>query len=190
MVGFDQVKIRATISVGGVTISTPDILSFSVTRVRGQMCATFQASVKVPGDAGFGSGGKIIISANGGTIFTGYVKTMNITPSKTDSSYVIVNMSGRDALSVLEGGVFSRRVSATKMARFGVITSVTQRNESYKERFPAKVWDNEEKLTTHPIMDGEGQTTAANPVALAPITGSQYADAGSISVKRIVEPPT
>ena len=190
MVGFNQVKIRATISVGGVIISTPDILSFSVTRTRGQMCATFQASVKVPGDAGFSAGGKIVISANAGTIFTGYVKKMSISPSKTDSSHVIVNISGRDALSVLEGGVFSRRVSATKMARFGVISSVTQRNESYKERFPAKVWSSDEKLTTYPIMDGEGQVTAANPVSLAFITGSQYADAGTISVKKIVEPPT
>lgn len=188
MVTFDQVRIRATIEVGGTTISTPNILSFSVTRARGQMCATFQASVKIQGGVGFGTGGKIIISANAGKIFTGYVKKMSITPSKTDSSYVIVNMSGRDVLSVFEGGTFSRRVDATKMARFGVISSVVQRNESYKERFPAKVWDNEERFTSYPIMDGEGQLTAANPVALANITGPQSTDAGSISVRR--KPPT
>ena len=185
MVTFDRVKIRATIDVGGTTISTPDILSFSVTRARGQMCATFQASVKVRGEANFSSGGEIVISANGGKIFTGYVRRMSITPSRTDSSYMIVNMSGRDVLSVFEGATFSRRVDATKMARFGVISSVVQRNESYKERFPAKVWDNEERFTSHPIMDGEGQLTAVNPVALAHITGSQYADAGSISVRRL-----
>jgi len=187
MVGFSEVRIRATIDVGGEIISTPDILSFSVTRARGQMCATFQASVKISGDVSFGTGGKIVISGNGGRIFTGYVKKISITPCKTDSSYVIVNISGRDVLSILEGATFSRRVDATKMARFGVISSVVQKNESYKERFPAKVWDKDEKLTSYPIMDGEGQLTAANPVVLAPITGSQYADAGSLSVKRIVK---
>jgi len=184
MVDFDQVKIRATIDVGGAIISTPDILSFSVTRARGQMCATFQASVKIPGDVTFGAGGKIVISANAGTIFTGYVKKMSISPSKTDSSHVIVNMSGRDVLSVLEGITFSRRVDAMKMARFGVISSIVQRNESYKERFPAKVWDNEEKYTSYQIMDGEGQLTAANPVVLPSITGPQSTNAGSLSVRR------
>lgn len=182
MVSFNQVRIRATIDVGGTIISTPDILSFSVTRARGQMCATFQASVRILGSVSFGTGGKIVISANGGKIFTGYVKKITISPSRTDSSYVIVNMSGRDVLSVLEGVTFSRRVSATKMARFGVITSIVQRNESYKERFPARVWSNEEKLTSYQIMDGEGQLTAANPVALPSITGPQAADAGKLSV--------
>ena len=184
MVGFDQVKIRATIEVGGTTISTPDILSFSVTRVRGQMCATFQASVRILGGVSFGTGGKIVISANGGKIFTGYVKKITITPSRTDSSYVIVNMSGRDVLSVLEAVTFSRRVDATKMARFGVITSIVQRNDSYKERFPAKVWDNQERLTSHQIMDGEGQLTAANPVAIPSITGPETGDAGNISITK------
>ena len=40
-------KVRAKISFGNITVETPDVVSFHVTRQRGQPSASFSASVKV-----------------------------------------------------------------------------------------------------------------------------------------------
>jgi len=131
MGGVEQVPIRAVIGIGSDRIETPYVLSFNVHRRRGQP-STFDASVKVKGSisgGGLPSGG-ISISAGGGgalnLIFTGIIKGAKITPCWDDPSYVIITLTGEDALSVLKGKKYTRRTSGMKGSAFCLITSVTR----------------------------------------------------------------
>lgn len=171
MANVDCIKIRAEIRVGKVTIVTPYIKAFNVTRARRQgggapPCAQFTATVKIPAGTSFdGIGSKVeIIAGREGKenrLFTGYVHKITINPCREDASYVIVNLSGRDILYRLEGQKFTRRVKAVQLARFGAITTMVQENEKFKERFPAKIRDNSERLISAPILNAEGNIVEA-----------------------------
>jgi hypothetical protein len=115
---IDMVKIRARITIGGLVVVTPYILSFNVNLVRGQV-GTFDASVKVPYDeSGDITGNNIVIEAGEGspknTIFTGTVKEAKISPVFQDPLYVLINMRGDDLLSELVNKKFTRRCKATQ----------------------------------------------------------------------------
>jgi len=112
-----MVKIRATVRIGSFSVSTPYVLSFNVTKSRGQL-STFSASLKVRnGSVGGGIvGDKVEISAGEGTprtIFSGIVKSSNLSPCRDDPLFAILNISGTDVLSMLEGKKYTRRCRAT-----------------------------------------------------------------------------
>lgn len=124
------VPVRATISVGGMSISTPFILSFSVRRSRGQI-STFDASLKVAhGEFSGLTGGTISIKAgiegSEKQIFTGIVRNAKLTPCWDDPNYVMLTISGNDVLSLLQGKKYTRRCRATR-GQFCVITSVARK---------------------------------------------------------------
>lgn len=115
--GIDQVRVRARITVGSISVSTPFILSFNVNKARGQV-GTFSAKLKVKGTV---LSSQIIASAvkieagEGGptnTIFTGVVKHVSIQPCWDDPTYVNMDISGEDWLSLLQGKKYTRRVTA------------------------------------------------------------------------------
>lgn len=118
---IDRVKVRATISVGNLSVSTPFIQSFNVNKRRGQI-STFDASLKVSHDEVSGSitGDNVKISAGQDAanqlIFTGVVKQAKISPCYDDPKYVILSVSGTDTLGLLQGKKFTRRCRATKTA--------------------------------------------------------------------------
>lgn len=116
------------------------------------MAATFSASIKVPSDtfaAGTDGAGEVIGSAitiEAGApdlkkIFTGRIFKMVINPIFTDSSLVMVNLAGRDVLSLLEGQKVTRLVDTLRdqegnpPGRWGVITSVTRTDQALDGRF-------------------------------------------------------
>lgn len=117
--GIQLVKVRAVISVGNLTVETPFIQSFNVQKTRGQI-STFTAQLKVDSDqlSGGNVGGLVSISAGAnGTInkiYTGILKKSTITPCWDDPGYVIWNISGEDALSLLNGKKYTRRCRATR----------------------------------------------------------------------------
>ena len=177
MATIECIKIRAKICFCDMEIETPHILSFNVHRARGQMCATFSASVKFPAGESLDSVSKEIEiwvgeKDNINKIFTGYIHKITVNPSKTDPDYIILNMSGRDIMFRLEGQNFTRRIKATQMARFGAITAITVENEKHQERFPARITSNEERLTSHPILSAKGQIVRAPNPSFAPIDTS------------------
>lgn len=133
--GITTVPIRATISVGGMSISTPFILSFTVRRARGQI-STFDASLKVAHDQVSGlTGGEVSIKAGvaGGEkqIFTGIVRNAKMSPCWDDPSYVLLSISGNDTLSLLQGKKYTRRCRASQ-GKFCVITSARKGLKSGK----------------------------------------------------------
>lgn len=124
------VPVRATISIGGISISTPFVLSFTVRRSRGQI-STFDASLKVAHDKISGlTGGEVSIKAGiAGSekqIFTGIVRNAKMTPCWDDPNYVMLTISGNDVLSLLQGKKYTRRCRATR-GQFCVITSVARK---------------------------------------------------------------
>jgi len=171
MADIDCIKIRAEIKIGEVSIVTPYIMSFNVTRARRQdggapPCAQFTATIKISAGTSFdGIGSKVeIIAGREGKerkIFTGYVHKITINPCREDASFIIISLSGRDVLYRLEGQKFTRRVKANQLARFGAITAVIQENEKFKERFPSKIRDNQERLISTQILNAEGNIVAA-----------------------------
>lgn len=129
---IEMVKIRAEIVVGDIVAKTPSrtsqgnqILSFSVDKARGKP-SSFTASLKVDGSniSGGTTGGNVVISAGEDSadpvIFTGIVKTANIAPCKEDPEFVILNLSGEDILSRLQGKKFTRRCRSSKGVWVGI----------------------------------------------------------------------
>jgi len=138
-------------------VETPNVVSFNVSRSRGQMSATFSASIKVPHDdidnlvnstilieAGTLDGGGIR------PIFTGTIERIVVNPVRTDASKIMLNLSGRDVLYVLEGQKVNRRVTTYRNGdnppeRWGAVTEVLRHNTGRLERLPIKVNSNTAK---------------------------------------------
>lgn len=122
-------KIRAEIDFGGTLIfSTPDILSFNVSRSRGQLAATFSASIEVPATTVFPVSSDIVIRAgtegNLQTIFTGRVLSITVNPSFDNALIYVVNLSGSDIFQQLESRTFSRRQRTRGQSTFASITGI------------------------------------------------------------------
>ena len=116
--GIDLVPIRATIELGGLTVKTPFIQSFNVRKTRGQL-STFDATLKVNHSQITSSnvGGFVTISAGSSgqrKIYTGILKKSTVSPCWDDPGYVLLNISGTDVLSHLQGKKYTRRCRATK----------------------------------------------------------------------------
>ena len=130
--GIELVKVRAEVKIGGGnSISTPFVQSFNVRKARNQS-STFDASLKVDHYelAGSNVGGEIEIraGANGSLnlIFTGIIKKITVSPCWDDPGYVLLNLSGTDALSLLAGKKYTRRCRATRGTWVGITGVVRQ----------------------------------------------------------------
>jgi len=130
MAGIEIVKVRAIINIGegNLMAGTPpllynnQILSFNVDKARGQI-SSFSASLKVRRDeitGGLLDDASVTIYAgtdqtySSNKIFTGAIKTATVTPNRDDPEYVILNISGNDVLSRLNGKKFTRRCRSSK----------------------------------------------------------------------------
>jgi hypothetical protein len=137
-----KILIEGT-SVGGsnITVRTPFVQSFNVNKSRGS-ASTFDASLKVPSSDISGSIGGAYLDIFAGSItgydsvdgslsglpriFRGYIRQAKISPCYDDPDYVILSISGSDALSLLQGKKYTRRCRSTQ-ASFVSITGVTRR---------------------------------------------------------------
>lgn len=151
MGSLDRVKVRASITGGGISAQTPFVKSFNVRKTRGQP-GTFSCSVKVPADSVGNVRGQIQIMAGSPTarnlIFTGIITRATISPAFDDPNYVIVNMSGTDVLKTLEYKKYTRR-QMSSLACWCEITGVT-RKKAKSEKFQYM-----RNTDTKAISDGE-----------------------------------
>jgi hypothetical protein len=124
-------RIRARISFGSLVFETPDIQSFSVSRSRGQLAASFNCSIEVPATTVFPVDQDIVIEAgtldNMRQIFTGQVLQITVNPSFEDAANYVVNMSGQDRFHELEGKTISRRQRTRGPTTFAAITNVVSK---------------------------------------------------------------
>lgn len=152
MATLTQQRVRAEISFGTYTVRTPDVISFSVNKRRGQPVSTFSASVKVSYtfvETGEILHKKIVIKAGSPTasttVFTGWIHEIVVSPIRSDASKVMLSISGKDVLSVLEGQKITRRMKtymdgSRPIARWGVVNNVTRQNTPARQRFKNKVY--------------------------------------------------
>jgi hypothetical protein len=111
--GIDRVKVRAEVSfLGGSTIKTPYVISFTVTKNRGSY-STASISLKVTAEDIPSVGGLVTIAAGESgrlnKIFTGIIIDIKPTPVWDDPSYVNLNLNCADALYLLTDKKFTRR---------------------------------------------------------------------------------
>jgi len=135
---IEMVKIRAQVTLGSLTAVTPSgnmtsnniIMSFNVDRQRGQI-SSFSTSLKVMSKEVTGNilGSEVVIRAGrdspSNLIFTGICRSANITPCRDDPIFVILNVSGNDILSRLDGKKYTRRCRSTR-GTWVSINSVTR----------------------------------------------------------------
>jgi hypothetical protein len=147
---IEMVKCRATVSVASVDVSTPYVQSFNVRKQRGQV-STFDASLKVNGSSVGGdmTGGPVVISAGTDgskkTIFTGICRQAKVSPCYDDPAYVILSISGADALSLLQGKKYTRRCRSSRAAWVGITGVVREGLKSGKFAYT-----HEPTITTNP----------------------------------------
>lgn len=133
---IQQVKCRARVEVGGLSVATPYVLSFNVRKQRGQV-GTFDASLKVNGESANGgmAGGQVKIYAGEGgvkLIFSGICRQAKVSPCYDDPKYVILTISGADVLSLLAGKKYTRRCRSSKAAWVGITGVVREGLKSGK----------------------------------------------------------
>ena len=167
--GLEVIHIRASIKFieSGLSVDTPYIKSFNVTRNRGAM-STFTASLKVDTEViGQIRGQVTIYSGPEGSlnkIFTGYVKTAAPSPCWDDPNYFIVNVSGVDALYKLNNRRFTRR-QVYSDTMWALLTQVNSRG---KRTGRLKYTNKEPQVITTSIdnySQNEGVTSGNAPKA-------------------------
>jgi len=186
-------KIRAEIDFGGGLIfTTPDIKSFSVSRSRSQLSATFSASIEVPASTVFPSGADIGIRAgtldNLKTIFTGKVLNITVNPSFEKATTYIINLAGSDRFQELEGKTFSRRQRTRGPSMFAAITGVTdrpsQKGISYEKRIQSggahRIANKDTNLREHSKLVQTDRTTW-DPFGMAKDPESTIAESAAAS---------
>ena len=124
---IERVPIRATITFGGISVATPYILSFNVTKTRNSK-STFSASLKVMSTKLSSLiNNEVTISAGEKgrerLIFTGFILSSRPSICFDDPNYTILNISGSDILYRLEGEKYTRR-QMDSQARWAIIDSV------------------------------------------------------------------
>ena len=153
MATIERQKVRARIELGSIIVETPNVVSFSVTRARNQMTANFSASIRIDYneiDSATELVAESIVIKAGlqyslKTVFTGKVEKCVVNPIRTDASKVMLNLSGRDVLSILEGQNINRRLKTYRDGgsppeRWGVVTGVIKHNTPTIQKFKEKVY--------------------------------------------------
>jgi hypothetical protein len=178
MATLKKQPIRAEISIGkNYIIRTPNVMSFNVTRARGQASAQFSASVKVGYDDIRSSSAlinsNIIIKAGEATsfgslptVFTGLIYKCVINPIRTDASMVMLNISGQDVLSILNGQKINRRLVTRRdgsipAQRWGIVNSIAKQHTPTRQKFPDKVYSKDPVV----VVDWQGTYNVATPDA-------------------------
>lgn len=178
MATLEKQPIRAEINIGNkYTIRTPNVMSFNVTRARGQASAQFSASVKVDySDISSSSSlvnSKIIIKAGESTsfgslptVFTGLIYKCVINPIRTDVSKVMLNISGQDVLSILNGQKINRRLVTNRDGdippqRWGIVNNITKQHTPARQKFPDKVYSKNPVV----VVDWQGNYNVTTPDA-------------------------
>lgn len=161
---IEEVKVRATITIGGLTVETPYVLSFSVTQNRGAP-SSMSASLKVKGTSVASANDLVKVWAgtrgNLDRIFTGDLRKMTISPCWDDPSYIILNVEASDVLARLADTKFSRRQHSQDVM-FAVITSASTSHKSGRFNTinePTKFQGTPEAMSPSPAASNSGMST-------------------------------
>jgi hypothetical protein len=204
MVNLEKQPIRAEIEIEDqYTVRTPNIMSFNVTRTRGQAAAQFSASIKVDyDDVGSSSSvvnSRIIIKAGESTsfgslttIFTGIIYKCVINPIRTDASKVMLNLSGQDVLSILNGQKINRRLvtrrdGSSPPQRWGIVNNIVKQHTPARQKFADKIYSKNPVV----VIDWQGSRHVTTPDAYRldtnPIRKRSSEVKGGLVAEKVIE---
>lgn len=127
--GLTTIPASATIIIGSRKFSTPEVISVSVNRTRGQLISAASATFHAPGifSTGIDAGDSVVIKFFGETVFTGFIKRLNIGPSFRCDGELIIRIQAEDVLFRIDNKNFTRRQKLAGMGPIAFITSIYKR---------------------------------------------------------------
>jgi hypothetical protein len=182
MAAITEVPVRARISIGGLSVETPYVLSFNVNITRGQI-STFDAVLKVEGSAIRGqiSGDFCKIAAGVGsprnTIYQGVIKKAKISPCWDDPKFVMLHISGEDILANLRGKKFTRRCRGTQsswVSITGVVRPGLKSSKFIYQNDPTMFLDPGKPISQSELIHYPGTDKTQSSLTPAP-SGNQLA---------------
>lgn len=156
---MDVQSVRARVEIGNIVLETPYVKALSITRQRGTLWASASITLELPTDSGNTASGddvKIYVTVDGNTklLFTGYIETMDITPSMTKYGGILLNMTAYDKLYKLRLLKISRRIQTSPGDVWCSITGVTRKvGESTSSRFEPLKWTIRSIVSDHTSGD-------------------------------------
>jgi len=121
------IPASADILIGTKKYSTPDIISASVSRTRGQLVSSCSVSFHAKDSREINAGDVIIVKFFGESVFTGYIKRLNYGPSFRCDGEIILRIQAEDALFRIENRNFTRRQKLAGLGPIAFITSIYRR---------------------------------------------------------------
>lgn len=121
--GLTTVKASATIKIGSISVTTPNIVSISVNRTRGQLVSTCAVAFIFNGEFEADAGAPLVVYFYNELVWTGVVKRMAISPSLQCAGEISVKIQGEDILHKLENRNITRR---QKLAGLGPLAFISQ----------------------------------------------------------------
>ena len=147
-------SVRAKVEIGDTILETPFVKAFSVTRQRGVLWANASITLELPTDSGNRATGdtiKIYATVDGATklLFTGYIDTLDITPSMSKYGGLLVNITAYDKLYKLRLLKVNRRIQVSPGDVWCSITGVTRKKgESTSSRWEPKKYSSKSVPST------------------------------------------
>ena len=132
MINMKVQSVRAKVIIGSIILKTPYVKAFTVTRQRGVLWASASITLELPASSSNNvSGGdiKIYATVDNDTklLFTGYVNTVDITPSMSKYGTSLLNITAYDKLYKLRLLKINRRIQVSPGDVWCSITGVTRK---------------------------------------------------------------
>jgi hypothetical protein len=143
---MDVQSVRAKVQIGDTILETPYVKAFSITRQRGVLWANASVTLELPTSSDNQASGDTIkiyatVDDDIRLLFTGYVNTLDITPSMSKYGGVMLNITAYDKLYKLRLLKVSRRIQVSPGDIWCSITGITRKKgESTSSRFEPKRW--------------------------------------------------
>lgn len=127
--GLTTIPASATVIIGARSFATPDVISASVSRTRGQLISSASVTFHAPGifSEAIDAGESVVIKFFGETIFTGFIKRLNIGPSFRCDGELIIRLQAEDVLFRIDNKNFTRRQKLAGLGPIAMITSINKR---------------------------------------------------------------
>jgi len=134
--GFGQCDFRPThaharIKLSSITVSTPKVISVSITRTRGQLVSTATASFHLDSDSltalESDAGGHISIALANTTAFTGTITRIDASPSFRCAGELIIRIQAKDFLHRLENKNITRRQKTSGLGVLAMVVGLHKR---------------------------------------------------------------
>ena len=139
-------SVRSEVKIGDLSIVTPYVKAFSVTRQRGTLWASASITLNLLTMADnivSGDDIKIYATVDNDTklLFTGYIDSMDVTPSMSKCGGAIITMTAYDKMYKLRLLKLNRRAQETPGEVWCAITGVTRKaDNSTSNRFQPGGW--------------------------------------------------